>query len=191
MWACSGNLSWQYVNSMNCIVCVCVKVVMELEYGLGRLVCRGYMVLIWLGIGNLFVGMYILLAILGQFVFGSCYWGCLRLLECSIGCVCWLVMSEWWDVPPYCGELFLGLSNKGARTLIVNGAMYLCHFYGIVYNWGFGIWGAKRCFSYGNGITLLHLSFYELSSWLYHLANLHPKDYGITLDSETIVTNWI
>ena len=22
--ACSWNLSWQYVNSMNCIVCVCV-----------------------------------------------------------------------------------------------------------------------------------------------------------------------
>ena len=71
--ACSGNPSWQYVNSMNCIVCVCVKVVRELECGLGRLVYRGYLVLIWLGIGNLFVGMYILLAIMGQFVLGSCY----------------------------------------------------------------------------------------------------------------------
>ena len=30
------------------------------------------MVLIWLGIGDLFVGMYILLAILRQFVLGSC-----------------------------------------------------------------------------------------------------------------------
>ena len=24
--ACSGNMLWQYVNSMNCIVCVCVRV---------------------------------------------------------------------------------------------------------------------------------------------------------------------
>ena len=39
--ACSGNLSWQYVNSMNC-----VRVIMELERGLGCLVCRGYLVLI-------------------------------------------------------------------------------------------------------------------------------------------------
>ena len=23
--ACLGNLSWQYVNSMDCIVCVCVR----------------------------------------------------------------------------------------------------------------------------------------------------------------------
>ena len=50
-----------------------MKIVWVLECGLGRLVCRGYLVLISLGIGNLFVGMYILLAILGQFVFGSCY----------------------------------------------------------------------------------------------------------------------
>ena len=77
--AYSGNLSWQYVNSMNCIVYVCVKVVMGLKCGLGRLVCKGYLVLVWLDIGNLFVGMYILLAI----------WDCLFLVHViEVACVC-------------------------------------------------------------------------------------------------------
>ena len=42
--ACSGNLSWQYVNSMNCIVFVCVKVVRVLRSGLGRPICKGCLV---------------------------------------------------------------------------------------------------------------------------------------------------
>jgi hypothetical protein len=61
---------------------------------LGLLLYKGYMVLVWLDIGILFVGMYILLAILGQFVLGLCYCDYLHLLVCSIWCVCWLVMSE-------------------------------------------------------------------------------------------------
>ena len=36
MRACSGNLSWQYVKSMNCIVCVGM-VVGVLRFGLGLL----------------------------------------------------------------------------------------------------------------------------------------------------------
>ena len=128
---CHGSMWIQWI-----VVCVCVKVVKVLGCGLGCPVCRGCMVLVWLGIGNLFMRMYIPWALVGQFVLGSCYWGCLHLLVCSIGCVCWLVMFEvrclWWGVLPYCGELFLGLSDKGLRTLIVNGAMYLCHFCDIV-----------------------------------------------------------
>ena len=46
---------------------------MALGCDLGRLVCRGYLVFIWFGNGSVFVGMCILLAIMGQFVIGSCY----------------------------------------------------------------------------------------------------------------------
>ena len=120
--ACSRNLSWQYVNSMSCIVWVC-EGSKGVECGLRLLVYKGCQILVRLGIGNLFVGMCILWAILGQLVVGWCYWGCLH-------------------------GLFLGLLGKGVRTLIVNGAMCLCHFCGMVCNWGFGIWKAKRCFCF-------------------------------------------
>ena len=58
-----------------CVVAVCeFNELCEGNNGVGAWFgaprCRGYLVLIWLGIGNLFVGMYILLAILGQFVLG-------------------------------------------------------------------------------------------------------------------------
>ena len=95
----------------------CVKVARVSGCGVGRLVCKGCFVSVWLGIGNLFVGMYISGAIMGRLVIGSCYWGCLRLLVWKIGYVCWLVMSELWGVMPCCGGLFLDLSYKGVRTI--------------------------------------------------------------------------
>ena len=57
--ACSGNLSRQYVNSMNCVVCV-VQVSRELGCGLELLIYKGCLVLVWLGIGNLVAGICIL-----------------------------------------------------------------------------------------------------------------------------------
>ena len=141
---CHGSMWIQWI-----VLCVWVRVVTVLECGLGLRLYIGYLVLVWFGIGNLFVGMYILWAIIGLFVLGSCCWGCLHLLVCRIGCVCWLVMSRWWGVPCYCGKLFLGLLDKGVHTLTVYGATCLCHFCGIVCSWGFEVWEAKRCFFYG------------------------------------------
>ena len=86
--ACFGNLSWQYVNSMNCSVCV--RVVRVWGCGLGLLVCRGCLGLAWRYIGILFACMCTLRAIQGRFVLVYYCWDCLRLLMCSIWCVCWL-----------------------------------------------------------------------------------------------------
>ena len=116
MRACSGNLLWQFANWMNCIVYVgaCSKCS---ACGLGLLVYLGYLVLIWLGIGNLFVGMYISWAIMGQLVRGSCYWGCIHWLVCRIRCVCWLIMFEWWGAPLCCGEQLFSLLDRGVSHI--------------------------------------------------------------------------
>ena len=56
----------------------------------------------------------------------------------EVACICLCVvsgvfvglqcLSDRRGVPRCCGGLFLGLLDKGVRTLIVNGAMCLCHF---------------------------------------------------------------
>ena len=47
-----------------------------------------------------------------------------------------------------CNFNFLVLLSMGVRMLIVSGAMCLCRCFGIVYNWDFGIGGAKIYFFY-------------------------------------------
>jgi hypothetical protein len=51
-------------------------------YGLGLQLCLKYVVVVWLGFGTLFVGMYILRANLGLFVWG---------LAVNIACIDWSV----------------------------------------------------------------------------------------------------
>ena len=62
--ASSGNLSWQYVNSINWIVWL-GEGIMGMVFGCGLLLCTICQVLVWLGIGILFVSMCMLGAILG------------------------------------------------------------------------------------------------------------------------------
>ena len=81
------------------------------------------------------------------------------------GIVCWLVMSEWRGVPHCCGELFLCLLDTGVGTLIVNEATCLCHFCGIMYSWGLGILGAKRCFFVWLPIYWAYLNFSVWVIW--------------------------
>ena len=60
-------------------------------------------------------------------------------------CFYWLGVFGWWGVPLCCVVQFLGPYDMGSHMLIGGVAMCLYRFYDTMCNWGFCVWGAKRC----------------------------------------------
>ena len=136
--ACSGNLSWQYVNSMSCIVCVGTG-----SIGVG----------VWFGapsalnIYGLNLAWHWQAVCLWTCTFYEPLWDNVFLVHIVVVTfICWLVMFGRWGVSLYCGEQFLVLLDRGVHIWIAGVAMCLCRFCGIMCSWGLDIWEGQKMF---------------------------------------------